>query len=103
MAQSYNCIAIAQEGQSSNCQVCLMTNQKFIPIELFSHHICCANELWAYFLLFEHKYKVWMFSSLRSIQFAQMQGIKDLFHQSAHQVQFYTRIHATDFTRMQLE
>lgn len=44
-----------------------------------------------------------MFSSLRPIQFAQMQGIKDLFHQSAHQVQFYTRIHATDFTRMQLE
>jgi len=59
MAQSYNCVAIAQKGQSSNCQACLMTNQTmFVPIELFSHHIYYANKLWACFPLSEHKYKV---------------------------------------------
>lgn len=79
MAQSYNCIAIAQKGQSSNCQVCLMKNQTmFVPIELFSHHIYYANELWACFPLSEHKYKVCIFSSPKSTQFAR---IKDLLRQ----------------------
>lgn len=65
----------------------------FVPIELFSHHIYYANELRAYFPLSEHKYKVWMLSALRPIQFARMQGIKDLFHYSItaalHQHPYY--------------
>lgn len=102
MAQSYHCIAMAQKGQSSNCQVCLMTNQTmFVPTELFSHPIYYANELWACFPLSEHKYKVWIFSSLRSAQFAWMWQIKDLLHQGVAAVLHqYPRLW---FRRMQSE